>query len=479
LDRPAGTRPAFNLWRDQRSVQDEEYERGYPRREAATLLRDMRNLCRLTPEERKSYKGDWPFVRFPNNAPAENSPEGKALRDLTDAQIDALLDGQKIALDPTLFSKEIADFRQQRRKDYLRIQNIPPEQAASAPALPDIPPAISVTRADSDSGDPERETRFHLNLEGVVEGSTNLDVYDTNAHPDPSRVPPAAILADPAAPRVDLTPLLGDKAATPEQRDSLSFTLQALARTARINIYSETFLKKPFITYGARSGGLTTFKGTVPNLIAAICAEWNYQAQKVGDDYLFWSRTWAEDRAVDVPDRLLSRWRARQQKQGVLTLTDREEIAAALTWPQVALTLTPALPQAAMSAHEYKALRLLGTLSPVESDAAFSARGLALAEASPLVQRAFAADMGQQAAQTLSDDSNSIESRQRLAQVTSDQYAQAVLTVQTEQWQAPDGARQKVKLSVSGGGANLFSTWVLISSSPAANARAPRPTGGP
>ena len=474
LDRPVGTRPAFNLWRDLRSVQDEEHEQGYPRREAAVMLRDMRNLCRLTNKERESYKGDFPFIRFPGISPTEDGPEGRALRDLTDAQIDALLDGEKVALDPTLFPEEIAAFKKQRRENYLRIHHIPSGEAASVPALPDIPPALSVSIADGGGNDPAGEMRYHLNLEGIVNYSSNIDVYDTSAHPDPSRVSPvAAASADKGAPSVDMAPFLNDKTVTPEQRGSLSFTVQALAKSAHVNIYCETFLKGPYVAYLPKVGGLTTLKGTLPSLIGAICTEWNYQGQKVGDDYFLWSRTWAMDRAADVPDRLISRWRTRQQKQGALTLTDDKEIAATLTWPQIALTLAPAVPGVRMGNSDYKALRLLGMLSPLENDAAFSPSGLSLAESAPWVQQAFADEIQRQTAQAqeqfLTDDNASVELKQRPVQLTSDQYAQAVLTMRADE---ADAANQTYWLDVSAGGTCLIHRWLSVSLPPAKPATA-------
>lgn len=472
LERPANSRPAFNLWRDLRSVQDEQYAHGYPRREAAVLLRDMRNLCRLTPKERESYKGDFPFIRFPGVSPTEDGPEAKAMRDLTDAQIDALLDGERIPLDPALFPTEIAEFKQQRRQNYLRIHNIPAEKDASVPALPDIPPAISVSQADSNGNNPDKETRYHLDLEGIVSYSSNIDVYDTNAHPDPSRVPPVITAStDKAMPVVDLTPRLTDKAVTEEQRSSLSFTLQALAQAAHINVYGETFLKQPYVTYNVGAGRLTTLKGTLPSLIAAICKEWNYQAQKAGDDYIFWSQTWAQDRAADVPDRLIHKWRERQQKQGALSLADNAEIAATLTWPQIGLTLNQALPELRMGPSEYDPLRLIGLLSPLESQAAFSAEGLALAQSSPWVQQAFAGDLQQQAAKAakdfVSDDSVSVEFKRQPTPVTSDEYAQAVLTVRADEpWDLSSEPKQKFWVNVGAGERELFREWIVISLPP-------------
>lgn len=462
LDRPATARPAFNLWRDLRSVQDEEYARDYPRREAGVLLRDLRSLSRLTPQERVQYKGDYPYTRFPGISPTEDGPEGTALRGLTDDQIETLLGGEKIALDPVVFAKEIAAFKQRQRTDRDRVYAVAIGAGHPVPEPPDVPPAISISRMDEDGDYPDQATKYELHLEGVNSYGTVLDVYDTNQSRNPSREKlsiPAA--AEGVMPVIDLTPLLTGKSVTPEQRKDVGFTLQALAKAAHINLYQEDFFSRG-ATWGYDSPGLATLKGTLPQLITAICAEWDYHAEKVGDDYVFWSRTWAQDRAADVPDRLIAKWRSRLQKQGALTLSDNAEIAASLSWPQVHSTLNVALPEVGIwdSVRAYKTLRLMGLLSPLERDAAFSANGLALTNLTPWAQQAFAADF-----------------QRDFARVPSDQLHQAVLTFQTGQAGSLDAPTGVVSMNVSTGGRSLLGTVLAIKlPSPApAQPAAPQP----
>ena len=111
-------------------------------------------------------------------------------------------------------------------------------------------------------------------------------------------------------------------------------------------------------------------KGTVAQLLNTICAIWQYDAQKVGDDYFLWSNTWAQDRLYDVSDRLIVRWRDRFQKQNGFTLNDRIEIAGALTWPQLFLTLKMALPESGPwdGRRDAETLRFLGGFSTPERE---------------------------------------------------------------------------------------------------------------
>lgn len=458
LDRSAKARPAFNLWRDLRSVQDEEYERDYPRREAGVLLRDLRNLSRLTPQERLQYKGEYPYLRFPGISPTEDGPEGAALKGLTDEQIESLLSGEKIALDPAMFAKEVVAFRRKQRTDRDRIFAAAISAGYPAPEPPDVLPAISVVRMDEDGEYPDQVTKYGLHLEGINAYETILDVYDTNAERAPDRVLRPA--TEPNEPVFDLSPLLWGKSVTSAQREDVGFTLQALAKVAHVNLYQEDFFSRG-ATWKSDSPGLATLKGTLPQLVAAICAEWDYHVEKIGDDYVFWSRTWAQSRSTDVPDRLLVKWRARLQKQGVLTLEDNAEIAATLTWPQVKLTLDAALPEAGLwnSVKTYKTLHLMGLLPPLERDAAFSADGLALTSLPPWTQQAFAADF-----------------RQDFARIPGNQLNQAVLTFQTTQAGSSDAPTEVVRMNVSAGGQSLLGTVLAIKLLPPPAASPPIPS---
>jgi len=462
LDRPAKARPAFNLWRDLRSVLDEEYDRDYPRREAAVMLRDLRDLCRMTPEERKNYHGDYPYVPLP--AEIKEQPFGrhsmplvKALKPLTDEQLDALMGGEKIALDPSLFTEEVAAAKQQQRdqmkhqQEIAKLTNTPDPYPNGIPEPPSIAPVIWVSPDDENGRVLSRSFQYAVHIDGVS-GGTVIDPYDTSKNPDPNRVARSMFAPRPAAaapsPVVDLTPLLKDKSVTPEQRGSVGFTLQALAKAAHLSLYQEAFLK-PNPTFGFRSNGIATLKAPLSDLILEICDEWNYQAQKVGDDYCFWSRTWALDRAADIPDRLISKWQKRYQKQGMVTIEDHTEITNAITWPQMALTLSMVMSKGCCSdLPQYHMFRLLGRLSPTERAAAFSADGLPLADMASWEQQAFVADF-----------------QQDLTKVTSDQLDHAVLTFQTEQDRPPVVPQpfELIIMRISADGRDLFGTREVMS----------------
>ena len=444
---PASARPAFNLWRDLRSVQDEDYERGYPRREAAKMLRDMRDAIPLNPQERQKFNSDFPPARYPSGPPGTISPLELALQGLSDAQIEALVDGEKMPLDPMRFAGALADAKKQKRAQWKSDQDLaalngrPDPYPHGYPEQPISPPFLSVTRADEDNNtyDP---AQYRTHLEGVEDGATVIDVYDTNADRDPNRVLPPA--AGPKEPVFDLTPLLMDKAVTPAQRGDVGFVLQALAKAAHITLYQEDFIKEG-ATAKYDTPGPTPLKGTLPQLIASICREWNYHAEKFGDGYIFWSRTWVLDRAKDIPDRQIAKWRAKFQKQG-MTLADLLEIASALTWPQMT-TLSQVLPEGSpMDRHAYTMSRLLGLLSPAEYDAARSTGGLLLV------------GLSSEAQQTLADGF-----RRDLANVPGDQLGRAALKVETP---LPEMTERMIGVNVQTDGKTLCGALLATSPPP-------------
>ena len=227
LERSAKERPIFNLWRDLRSVQDEERELDYPRREAGVLLRDLRNLSRLRPEDHAKYKGDYPYI-LAGSDPAD--PVEAALRDLSDGQIEALIDGATIALDPVRFAGFLAAAKQKQRDQWKRKQDlaaldgIPDPFPHGFPAQPDVSPVLSVLPEGREGDIPNGKVVYDVSITGMDHG-VGLDVYDTNQSRSPDRNPVIFSSKPLPGPLVDLTPLLTDKSVTPAQRGDLGFTL--------------------------------------------------------------------------------------------------------------------------------------------------------------------------------------------------------------------------------------------------------------
>ncbi len=407
LDLPAGSRTDYQLWRDTNSVAEEQAILDAPRRRLVGMLRDM-----------------WTGAQ--DIAPADNDLYGEALRSLTSDQIDALADGEAIPLNPSLFTDQENRFRP-------TLQVVPADQ-------------------DSDMEFPDRAGQFDLTLFGPDGGSLTFDTNSTPADPDPKPMP----LPPDTGPRVDLAPYLTGPGVTPQQQEDLGFTLQALGKAAHLNIYQEGFLR----TSADRCSLLShpnTLQGSVPRLVAQICTLWNYRAVPIPGGYLFWSRTWAQDRARDVPERLITPWRKRLAENGTFSLYDRAEIDADLTWPQVSLTLDQTLPEAADqdSYGTYRLLNLFGSLTTDEQAQALSPDGLpvsalsAHAQETIMVLAAF---------------------HDRPEDATGDQFAQAILKFHTED--VPEYNVERLVINVDDNGHSLMETRCTIPLKP-------DKTGGP
>lgn len=377
LETSLSARPGFRLWRDARSLQEEQEELDYPRRKSAELVREFRRLVRMSAEERKGYKGSLPGY-FLTHEDLQDYRD--ALSGMSDADVETLVSEGSVPLDKAAFADQIAAFDRQLQAQNQNGIAVLREQAISE-GRPDPfpngalkqtapPPAIIFEVLDNGGEHPTKSTAFGLRFEGA-----NLAGNGPSAHTydviDPYLFAGSPMLDTKGvdAPVIDLTPLLTAADITPEQRGDLGFTLQTMAKTAKVNLYQEAFYKT--VGYGSRSSGLQMLKGTLTQLLNAICKVWGYQVRKVGDDYVLWSTTWAQDRAMDIPESLLANWRARYEKQGGFTLNDRLEMAARLSWAQLFVTLTMAIEESGRwnSQSEAEAYRFLGRFTPDERTA--------------------------------------------------------------------------------------------------------------
>lgn len=374
LERPAGRRTAYRLWRNSRSKRDEEEELDYPRKKCALMFREFRDMIRMSPEQRKAYKGE-----FSANPPGDAvmAPFRDAVAGMTDADVDTLIETGSVPVAPGRCLAETAQFNQQWHLNAVQSHEVAHANGTRDPypfGVPETPPTAPKIRFsvyDSAGQKPEHGAEYGLSLDGMHTGwgppsATGGMTLGFNPYHYPMEAS-LDIAADEHRPVFDLAPLLADAKVTSEQRGDLGFTLQALAKTARINLYQEAFYKGGYS--GARSQGIRLLKGTLPQLLDAICREWSYRVKKVNDDYFLWSRTWARDRAFDIPETVLAGWRARDAKQGGFTLNDKFDIVSPLTWPQIRLTLNLAIESSGpwnSGSHDADIYRFCGRFNPAE-----------------------------------------------------------------------------------------------------------------
>ena len=210
------------------------------------------------------------------------------------------------------------------------------------------------------------------------------------------------------APVYDLNPLLSAPGVTDEQRTDLGFVVHTLSQVTGIPVYEEHFIRQVGLFYPDVKG-LTLRKGTMPQLVNAICKHWEYQVEQApSGDLLFWSRHWAQDKQSDISERTLAPWRSVLQKQGRFTETDYTDMAQKLSFAQVRVTLpyafgvgehAPWMKDSAQTdtdwdrftntwgVYQYKGRRLTAALTPGEQQAAQSPDGIAFGDLSMGTQR--------------------------------------------------------------------------------------------
>ena len=364
----------YRLWRDAWSKRDEQDELNFPHRKSIQLLTELRNLARAPEGARKKYRGDVPSHLI---ADGDIKDFRDGLANLSDTDFDSLIATGTAPLDIGLFSAQIAAYNQNWRDS----QTLYRQQSVAGgsgdpfpngvPDSPNTPPSIAFRVDDYDGLHPERASLYGIYLNGIQlpnlsPGSGMHIFFDPYQEGGQYRTKWLDEGISSSEPVIDLTPLLRGPAVSPKQRGDLAFTLQTLAKVAHISLFEESFYK------GSRSGalsmGLQTLKGTVPQLLNAICMEWGYRATKIGEDYYLWSVTWAYDRSIDIPEQFLTQLRSRDAKQGGLTVFDRAELAYKLSWPQLCLTLNIAFDAAGRwtSPREVENYRIVSRLSVAE-----------------------------------------------------------------------------------------------------------------
>jgi hypothetical protein len=159
---------------------------------------------------------------------------------------------------------------------------------------------------------------------------------------------------------------LGAKASQPLS-NTLPFEriLALIAQEAQITLYAELFPRFPILL-----SDLPSLEGTPEELLTHVCARAGYRWRKVGEDYLVYSKSWAQDRYANVPQSLIERLISSQAQHKRLVLADLMEIAA-LKKEQVA-TLSLAFPGAALMPPSIQGcLRLLKSLPASEVSRAY------------------------------------------------------------------------------------------------------------
>ena len=380
----------YVLKRNLRATRQEREARSVPASKMKVLITDFRSILNLPSNERSDYKTD-----LPRNLLDEKDPVfgiyHAAIRGLSDADIKTLFSGASVNLDPERLRDAVALSNQREQTAYQNlIARIINKRALPPPPKPLIlrdNPKLRLTENTIGGDQPWKAFEYAVRLDGVFEDEwLTINPLDTPLSVDENEDETKSI--------IDLSPLLSTKGITSAQRNSLAYTLRAFSKAAKANICAEHFYKLD--TLGVPILGLkpTDMKGTKTQVLKNICVNWGYSVTQKDGTYLLWSQSWVFDKAADIPDYSIERWRKIRRQRERFTSQEFISMAQSYTWLQVAVTLPlllsespglsnedefpPAFLQPIYSRMAHQALRLQGLLSPSEQSRALSEEGVAI-----------------------------------------------------------------------------------------------------
>lgn len=321
-----------------------------------------------------------------------------ALKNLTDAQLNDLLNGRRIVVPTT------QDFIDARRKQYEKTVAAYKERGDPRDFSPFEWKDTEITLGASVSGD---ERRLFSNMpiymllavpgrpaeDAILSGGIGLNNDGLRPKPETGLLP---VTKEGNLPVYDLEPVIKAKEVTEEQKADLAFNLAALSKVAGVNVFCETFL------HGNPTGfppkRLNIVKGTLPELFNAICREWGYIVVQDGNDYQLWSRSWVFDKQADITESQITAFRRTWEQHGdSFSDGDLVGMASRLNYEQMAFTLPFAFPKMTPlnTYSEYRYLRIIGLLSAEERRAALAPDGVAVNQLSAPIKDFLAQEANQ------------------------------------------------------------------------------------
>jgi len=157
---------------------------------------------------------------------------------------------------------------------------------------------------------------------------------------------------------------------------SFAAALDLLAQRSHLRIFAEVFLKD--------KRPLRFTRGKPEFLLSHICRDYGCDWRKVGDDYIVWSKSWAQDRAADVPAEILNHWRQAREKQGRFELDDLVEMTELSDAKLVTLGRVLGI-NGPFAYFNRDALRILSTIPRQARMAAFGPNGSELPANNPQI----------------------------------------------------------------------------------------------
>jgi hypothetical protein len=307
---------SYRLIRLRKALIEEASLLDLPRKNALRWLRQLHEFASLSPEQQKEFKTDCPAILACQRAGQElyhgpNAPLREVVAALSTSQLETLADKGSVTLPAFAFSAEA--------KKYLEEMPPPDDERLKKQHLNNAnAPGITLSFQPEIDSDLSGVFLLHLSPHGNLHWPYAFP-FDTlrqaawATDTDELQLPPP----EKQKPLIRLPRKASDAVST-----ILSFEqiIALIAREAQLTLYAELFPRRPIT--------LPALQGTPEELLTQVCAIAGYRWRKIGDDYLIYSKAWAQDRSANVPQSLIDPLLSGQKKSNRVTLMGLMEIAS-------------------------------------------------------------------------------------------------------------------------------------------------------
>jgi hypothetical protein len=272
---------------------------------------------------------------------SDRSVFANALRNITPSQIEDLIDGKRTSISFDGIDKFYTNYKISMENQLQKSKN--QINALSIGRLTIPSPYISLRE------NPKNPWDYHLEIFGLLDKVSNSGIegfanpiiqtdYMCENRTSPLGNPPEIFNTINNPTIIDISSIFKNKETQLLINKDPKFLLEILSKKTNIQIAQERFLKPDY--FGQNNTLWTLQKGTLRDFFIAIWRKWNYLCRFENGIYYLWSPTWAFDKAADVDDLTIKRWKDRQSERE-FTLNDYLDICAKFSNLQIRKTLLP------------------------------------------------------------------------------------------------------------------------------------------
>ncbi len=287
----------------------------YPKKQLALILRNTRDYIRKNEN----------YVYGTDSYPLTEEPHRTILKNLSDAQINDLIEGKRISVSEYIPKQMIVNYNKMFSIENLNTKNIIGNDfKPKGGKLEEGPFKQPFFRVKFQQ---KNNFKFNIGIEGAVYGVPPQGIWnDTYFTIDPfqycknptsslASATPESIQHLPHEKQFDLSELF-NKETTSEMRSDLGFLLRKISEITNINIAEEHFISRNYNADPSKKVEFLLKKGNIREIFEYIWRNYNYITNLHNDIYYLWSPVWAFEKRSDISDQDLDYWKNLKEKQG-------------------------------------------------------------------------------------------------------------------------------------------------------------------